>query len=129
MNSAIKIVVALIVVALIAVIGLIVIANQNASEPAAPAATTMQTTAAPEVKTELEKQPEESEEPDVTAQDSETSESNEAQDEAQGTMYEGALAGLSEEEIAKMALAEEQSHGSDETDEADGETGAKDAGD
>ena len=30
-------------------------------------------------------------------------------------MYEGALAGLSEEEIAKMALAEEQSHGTGDT--------------
>ena len=63
----------------------------------------------------------------MTAQDSEASAGNEAQDEAQGTMYEGALAGLSEEEIAKMALAEEQSHGSDETEEHD--IGAQDAGD
>jgi len=129
MNSSIKIVVALIVVALIAVIGMIMIANQNASEPAATAATTIQTTAAPEVKTEPEVKPEESKEPDMTAQNSEASESNEAQDEAQGTMYEGALAGLSEEEIAAMALAEEQSHGSGETQEMDSETGAKDAGD
>lgn len=127
MNSSIKIVVALIVVALIAVIGMIMIANQNASEPAATAATTIQTTAAPEVKTEPEVKPEESKEPDVTAQDSEASADNEAQEEAQGTMYEGALAGLSEEEIAKMALAEEKSHGSSETEESD--TGVQEAGD
>ena len=115
MNSSIKIVVALIVVALIAVIGMIMIVNQNASEPAATAATIIETTAAPEVETEQGEQPEESKEPDMTAQSSEASEDNAAQDEAQEDMYEGALAGLSEDEIAKMALAEEQSHKNGET--------------
>ena len=58
------------------------------------------------------------------AKTSEVSETNEAQieDDAQEIeMYEGALAGLSEEEIAKMALAEEQGTARSET------TGIEDA--
>ena len=40
--------------------------------------------------------------------------SNEAQTEdAQDEMYEGALAGMTDEEIAQQALAEEQNHGSE----------------
>ena len=38
-----------------------------------------------------------------------TAELAQGDDAAQDTMYEGALAGLTEEEIAKMALAEEES--------------------
>ncbi|MBQ2991385.1 MAG: hypothetical protein IJD60_08870 [Clostridia bacterium] len=126
MNSAIKIVVALLVAALIAVIGMIVITNQDAGEPAAAATTIPAETIAPEATIEPEAQPEESDKPEETADSGETSESTEAQDEAHENMYEGALAGLTEEEIAEMALAEEQSHGGIEDEE---ETGVEDAGD
>lgn len=87
MHKVTKIVVAVVVIALIAVIGLIFVTkDQGANEPAAAA------TAEP------------SAEPTATAEPVTT---EEPQDEAQGTMYEGALAGLTEEEIAALALAEE----------------------
>lgn len=127
MNSAIKVVVALLVVALIAVIGMIMLTNQQASEPKADAATTQATTV-PQVTAEPEVKAEESTEPQKTAEQSEAGTDEQAQDEAQADMYEGALAGLSEEEIAKMALAEEQSHGADEeeSETGHGEEGAVD---
>ena len=57
--------------------------------------------------------------PAVVADASEVSETNKASEEIEQTqtevMYEGALAGLSEEEIAKMALAEEQGAARTET--------------
>ncbi|MBQ7784946.1 MAG: hypothetical protein IJ381_02185 [Clostridia bacterium] len=125
MNPAIKVVVALLVAALIAVIGMIMLTNQDAGEPEAEAATTPVTTNAPSVNTQAEVQPEESTKPEETAQESETSVSEEAQEEAQGTMYEGALAGLSEDEIARMALAEEQNHATGEINEDETDTGTE----
>lgn len=121
MNSAIKWVVALLVVALIAVIGLIVMStDKEVSEPAAEAPTEPVTTT----------QPEETAAPEATAEpempgNTEAGQSgadDAAQDDAQGTMYEGALAGLTEEEIAAMAIAEEESAARTEND-----TGVEDA--
>lgn len=113
MNSAIKWVVAVLVVALIAVIGLIVMSTDNEeSEPAAVATTAPETTT----------QPEETAEPQKNTEATPGSANEEAQEEAQGTMYEGALAGLTEEEIAAMAIAEEESAARTESD-----AGAEDA--
>ena len=78
MQLGMKAVVAVLVVALIAVIGLIVMSQGKSAQKPAPT---------------------------VTA----TAELAQGDDAAQDTMYEGALAGLTEEEIAKMALAEEES--------------------
>lgn len=125
MNPAIKVVVALLVAALIAVIGMIMLTNQQASEQKAEAATTQATTV-PQVTAEPQVKAEESTEPQEAAEQGETGVSEQAQDEAQEDMYEGALAGLSEEEIAKMALAEEQSHGAGE-DESETDVGEEDA--
>ena len=112
MNPAIKAVVAVLVIALIAVVGLIIATRPgDAPQPAAtPAATqTPQETATPEP-TQLP------DEPQATA-----GAVDEAQEDAQGTMYEGALAGLTEEEIAALALAEE--HGAAQSESV----GAEDA--
>ena len=109
MNPAIKAVVAVLVIALIAVVGLIIATRPgDAPQPAAtPAATqTPQETATPEP-TQLP------DEPQATA-----GAVDEAQEDAQGTMYEGALAGLSDEEIARLAMEEEDS--SARTDETTG---------
>lgn len=118
MHSITKIVVALLVAALIAVIALMIwMDDQSAGEPAAGAATQIAATAQPEATAGAE---ETGNEHDIEETDPQNSQAeaesagtdeaaNEAQDdEAQGTMYEGALAGLSEEEIAKLAMAEEE---------------------
>lgn len=111
MQPIVKIVVAVLVVALIAVIGLIAISNNARVETLNVQATdapTMEATAMPEAT----QQPETEHIEDTdTATDSV---SNEAQTEdAQDEMYEGALAGMTDEEIAQQALAEEQNHGSE----------------
>jgi len=94
MNSISKLAIAIVAIALAIVIGLIVLsANaKKTEENSAMAQTVVQVTE--EATAEPTKTPEE-----------------EAQDEAQsnGEMYEGALAGLTEEEIGKLAMAEEQS--------------------
>ena len=128
MNSITKIVVALLVIALIAVVGLIMITkDQGASETTAAATAeptaqaTLTATAEPET-TETEVNNEATPQPADAGADSAQADAaaNEAQnDDAQGTMYEGALAGLTEEEIAALAMAEE---------EAMHENGAEDAG-
>ena len=126
MNPAIKIVVAILVAALIAVVGLIIVTQNSAKEAgdvAATAVTTQQPqeTAAP--------QPAQVPEGTENTQEAQSIADNEAQaaqdaddEEAQGTMYEGALAGLTEEEIAALALAEEQ-HSSADMSEDDGQEG------
>ena len=91
MQPKMKIVVAVLVVALIAVIGLIVVTKNNSVSEPAPAAT-----ATPEATMEPE--------PEATAEPAQGED-----DAAQDTMYEGALAGLTEEEIAQMAISEEES--------------------
>ena len=85
MQPGMKAVVAVLVVALIAVIGLIVISQGNSAQKPAPTVT-----ATPETTAALEQEPEA------------TAELAQGDDAAQDTMYEGALAGLTEEEIAKV---------------------------
>ena len=94
MNSASKIAIAVVAIALVIVIGLIVL-NANNDK-------TVKTEATPAPTVQATEQP--------TAEPTKAPE-EEAQDEAQsnGEMYEGALAGLTEEEIGKLAMAEEQS--------------------
>lgn len=119
MDPAIKKVVAVLAAALIVVIGAILVIN-TANRKAA-------VTTENEIKTQeniednqqadADAEPTAEEKPTDEAQAGETGVTNEAQDdEAQNdVMYEGALAGLSEEEIAKMALAEEESAARTET--------------
>lgn len=117
MQPTIKVVVAIVVVALIAVIGLIWMTNSRdsgAGEPAAAATTAPEET----------KQLEETAEPEGSASPDPDDADDEAQNEAQGAMYEGALAGLSEEEIAALAIAGEGS--SARTDNLMGAEGAVD---
>ena len=88
MQQGTKIVVAVLAVALVAVIGLICLTRGNrAAEPDAAA------TASPTIEAEATPLPEES---------ADTADEDEP-------MYEGALAGLTEEEIGKLAIAEEES--------------------
>lgn len=113
MHKGHKIAIALVAIALVIVIGLIAVINMNA-EPAKVEATA-QPTAEPTVAPAATEAPTPDAAPDSQAQN----------DEAQGNgeMYEGALAGMSEEEIGKLAMAEEQSsHGDAEADaQGDGE--------
>ena len=122
MNSAIKIVVALLVAALIAVVGLIVLTN-NSGAKAPEATTTPEVTEQPTPAATSEA----TEVPAATSEPADTEEAKPSADneapaqteaDAQGTMYEGALAGLTEEEIAALAMAEESSH--ERTDETTG---------
>lgn len=109
MNHIVKIVVAILVVALIAVIGLIVISNNAGNEipkAEATAVPAIEATATPEAT----QQPEEATTTEGPVQAADEAQSDEAQDE---DVYEGALAGMTEEEIARQALAEEQSHGTE----------------
>ncbi len=108
MQPGIKIVVAILVVALIAVIGLIVMTKgteTGAGEPAAVATTTPAEEPAETSKIEEQKETENQE--TVPEQDAQQAPADSEQ--AQETMYEGALAGMTEEEIAKMAIEEESS--------------------
>ena len=107
MNHISKIAIAIIAVALVVVIGLIILNASSRTQDIQPTPEpTVQATAEP------------TQEP--TAQPTKAPE-EEAQDEAQtnGEMYEGALAGLTEEEIGKLAMAEEHS--------SSGETGEENA--
>ena len=120
MDPAIKKVVAVLAAALIVVIGAILVIN-TANRKAA-------VTTENEIKTQeniednqqadADAEPTAEEKPTDEAQAGETGVTSEAQP-VSGTqneeMYEGALAGLSEEEIAKMALAEEESAARTET--------------
>ena len=108
MNHIVKIVVAVLVAALIAVIGLIVISNNAGNEipkAEATAVPAIEATAKPEAT----QQPEEVKTTEEPVQAADQAQNDEAQEE----MYEGALAGMTEEEIARQALAEEQSHGTE----------------
>ena len=128
MDPAIKKVVAVLAAALIVVIGVICVINFAGKDAAV--------TTGNESKTQENQNIEETKQADADAERSaEEKPTDEAQageagvtqeaqskDAAQSDeMYEGALAGLSEEEIAKMALAEEESAARTET------TGAEDA--
>lgn len=111
MQPIVKIVVAVLIVALIAVIGLIAISNNAGVETPNE---NVQTTDVPA--TEATAKPEATQQPETEQSEDTATDgvSNEAQnDEAQDTIYEGALAGMTEEEIAQQAMAEEESHGSE----------------
>ena len=112
MNHISKIAIAVVAIALVIVIGLIVLnASENKQDIQPTPEPTTQATAEPT----QEPTAEPTEAPEETAQD-------EAQE--NGEMYEGALAGLTEEEIGKLAMAEEGSAARSETD--DGAEGAID---
>ena len=112
MNSISKIAIAIVAVALVIVIGLIVL-SANTEKTEKIEATAVQPVAQV---TEIP-----AEEPAKTPEE-------EAQDEAQenGEMYEGALAGLTEEEIGKLAMAEEQHHSGETGEETAEEDGTMD---
>jgi Tfp pilus assembly protein PilO len=119
MDPAIKKVAIVLAAALVVVLGLIFVI-QGADSKDAQVATqentqiVEQTAQTPETK-EADAQTL----PAEVADASEVSKTNEAPEETEAAqaeeMYEGALAGLSEEEIAKMALAEEQGTARTET--------------
>ena len=118
MDPAIKKVAIVIALALIVVLGLIFVTRSADSKEAQIA--TAQNSKVEQKTQETEKTEEANaqELPADEAKASEVSKTNEAQieeDAQEIEMYEGALAGLSEEEIAKMALAEEQGAARTET--------------
>ena len=128
MDPAIKKVVAVLAAALIVVIGVILVINiagRDAAVTTGNDSKTQENQNIEETKqADADAEPNAEEKPTDEAQAGEAGVTQEAQskDAAQNDeMYEGALAGLSEEEIAKMALAEEESAARTET------TGAEDA--
>ncbi|MBE5798496.1 MAG: hypothetical protein E7321_00905 [Clostridiales bacterium] len=117
MDPAIKKVAIVLAAALIVVIGLIFVVSGSDKEAAAVVTNESETNQIEEPIVENTQTPETQEAnaedmPADVADAGEVSKTNEAPDEDEAAqeevMYEGALAGLSEEEIAKMALAEEQ---------------------
>ncbi len=105
-----KIVIVVIAIVLIALIGWSIMRQDRAdpsaqatAEPAAAAQATATPGSTSPSELETTPEPETTDEPERTA-DPETT--DEPEDTA--VMYEGALAGLTQEEIAEMALAEEQ---------------------
>jgi hypothetical protein len=109
MNHIVKIVVAILAAALIAVIGLIVI-NNNAGNEIPENQATAKPAVEAAAKPEATQQPEEKDEPEATDEAANEAQNDEAQEEV---VYEGALAGMTEEEIAQQALAEEAGHGTE----------------
>ena len=128
MDPAIKKVVAVLAAALIVVIGVILVINIAGKDAAVTTGNESKTQENQNIEDKMQAdadaEPNAEEKPTDEAQAGEAGVTQEAQskDAAQeNEMYEGALAGLSEEEIAKMALAEEESAARTET------TGAEDA--
>ena len=128
MDPAIKKVVAVLAAALIVVIGVILVINIAGKDAAVTTGNESKTQENQNIEDKMQAdadaEPNAEEKPTDEAQAGEAGVTQEAQskDAAQSDeMYEGALAGLSEEEIAKMALAEEESAARTET------TGAEDA--
>ena len=127
MDPAIKKVVAVLAAALIVVIGVICVinfANKDAAVTTDNGIKTQENQNIENKQADADAEPNAEEKPTDEAQAGEAGVTQEAQskDAAQeNEMYEGALAGLSEDEIAKMALAEEESAARTET------TGAEDA--
>ena len=128
MDPAIKKVVAVLAAALIVVIGVILVINiagKDAAVTTGNESKTQENQNIEETKqADADAEPNAEEKPTDEAQAGEAGVTHEAQDNVEAQidgMYEGALAGLSEEEIAKMALAEEESAARTET------TGAEDA--
>ena len=117
MDPAIKKVAIVIALALIVVLGLIFV-TQGAGSKEAQIATESSKQVVSQQKEEKKEEANAQQMPANEAVASEVSKTNEAQieDDAQEIeMYEGALAGLSEDEIAKMALAEESGSARSET--------------
>lgn len=128
MDPAIKKVVAVLAVALIVVIGVILVINIAGKDAAVTTGNESKTQENQNIEDKMQADADAErsaeEKPTDEAQASEAGVTHEAQDNVEAQidgMYEGALAGLSEEEIAKMALAEEESAARTET------TGAEDA--
>ena len=128
MDPAIKKVVAVLAVALIVVIGVILVINIAGKDAAVTTGNDSKTQENQNIEetkqADADAEPNAEEKPTDEAQAGEAGVTHEAQDNVEAQidgMYEGALAGLSEEEIAKMALAEEESAARTET------TGAEDA--
>ena len=128
MDPAIKKVVAVLAAALIVVIGVILVINFAGKDAAVTTGNDSKTQENQKIEdnkqADADAEPIAEETPTDEAQAGEAGATQEAQDNAEAQndgMYEGALAGLSEEEIAKMALSEEESAARTET------TGAEDA--
>ena len=128
MDPAIKKVVAVLAAALIVVIGVILVINIAGKDAAVTTGNDSKTQENQNIEetkqADADAEPNAEEKPTDEAQAGEAGVTHEAQDNVEAQidgMYEGALAGLSEEEIAKMALAEEESAARTET------TGAEDA--
>lgn len=95
MQQGTKIAVVVLAIALVAVIGLICLTKgSGTAQPIAEATPTAEQTSMPEGTPQPGESAQPAEGEEVTPQE---------------TMYEGALAGLTEEEIGKLALAEEES--------------------
>ena len=110
MDPAIKKVAIVIALALIVVLGLIFATQGTGSKEAQVATESSQQIASKVTEIPQKMEADADNKPADVADASEVSKTNEAQikeDAQEIEMYEGALAGLSEEEIAKMALAEE----------------------
>ena len=117
MDPAIKKVAIVIALALIVVLGLIFV-TQGAGSKEAQIATESSKQVVSQQKEEKTEEANAQQMPANEAIASEVSRTNEAQveeDAQEIEMYEGSLAGLSEEEIAKMALAEEEGSARTET--------------
>ena len=116
MDPAIKKVAILLAAALIVVIGLIAIVHSTQAKKVEAA--TEENSAQVIAKTEETQAPtaHEPEEEAKASQEDVTQEALKQEAAQENEMYEGALAGLSEEEIAKLAMAEEQSGARTETD-------------
>ena len=95
MQNTMRPVIIVVLAALIVVVGLIVLTNTHGQAPDAPAAT--EEPAATQEPEETEVPPEGEEAPQASAQSGASGED----------LYEGALAGLTEEEIGALAMAEE----------------------
>ena len=126
MDPAIKKVVAVLAAALIVVIGVICVINFANMDAAVTTENGIEAQENQNIEdnADADAEPNAEEMPTDEAQAGGTGVTNEAPDDDKAqeiVMYEGALAGLSEEEIAKMALAEEESAARTET------TGVEDA--
>ena len=119
MDPAIKKVAIVLALALLVVLGLIFVTNGARSKEAQVATVNSVQTAEPATRTPDTEEADAQTLPAQEADASEVSKTNEAPETTEAAqeieMYEGALAGLSEEEIAKMALAEEQGAARGET--------------
>ena len=112
MDPAIKKVAIVLACALIVVIGLIILTRGVVVKEAEVATIENDVKVASELAKTEENEAPTAHEPDEEAKTSQGNVTDEAQnteDAQENEMYEGALAGLSEEEIAKLAMAEEQS--------------------